>query len=99
MMSNPPSSPPAKTADDVPSIDEVEILGQSDVAGQTTDAGKGRIFPCEGCGADLHFDIGEQRLKCPFCGFEKQIELGPDAEIREQDLLAMLDREKTRHTA
>lgn len=83
----------------VPSSDEVEILGQSDVAGQTTDAGKGRIFPCEGCGADLHFDIGQQQLKCPFCGFEKRIELRADATIQEQDLLAMLDRERNRHAA
>lgn len=96
-MSNPPLSPSIRVADDVPSIDEVEVLGQSDIAGQTTDDGKGRIFPCEGCGADLHFDIGQQRLKCPFCGFEKQIELRPDARIEEQDLLAMLDRERNRH--
>lgn len=77
---------------DVPSISEVEVLGKSDVAGQTTDEQKGRIFPCERCGADLHFHIGQQRLKCPYCGFEKEIELRPDAEIREQDLLAMLER-------
>ena len=34
-------------------VDDIEILGRSDVAGTTTDEGKGRIFPCEGCGADL----------------------------------------------
>jgi len=86
-------------ADEVPSIDEVEILGQSDVAGQTTDEGKGRMFPCEGCGADLHFDIGQQQLKCPFCGHVKQIELREDAQIREQDLESMLARVRAQHEA
>lgn len=78
-----PSAPP-----DLP----VDVLGRSDVAGQTTDDGKARIFPCEGCGADLEFHIGDQSLKCPYCGYEKQIELSPDAEIREQDFEAMLER-------
>jgi hypothetical protein len=83
-------------ADDIPSIDEVEIVGKSTVAGQTTDQGKGRIFPCEGCGADLEFHIGQQQLKCPFCGFEKEIELQPEAEIREQDFHSMLERVRQR---
>ena len=80
-------------------IDSAEILGQSDVAGQTTDEGAGRIFPCEGCGADLHFNIGQQRLKCPYCGFEKELELQPEGEIRENDLAAMLDRQRNRRIA
>lgn len=83
----------------IPSIEEVEVLGKSDVAGQTTDEGQGRIFPCEGCGADLHFDIGQQSLKCPYCGFVKELELREDAEIREQDLEAMLARVQARHDA
>ncbi|MBL8849344.1 MAG: hypothetical protein JNG89_06655 [Planctomycetaceae bacterium] len=92
-------------ADDTVPTEDVEIvgppetLGQSDIAGQTTDSGKGRIFPCEGCGADLHFDIGQQRLKCPYCGFEKELELREDAEIREQDLEGMLQRVQAQHDA
>lgn len=81
-------------SDQVPSIKTVEVLGRSDAAGQTTDAGRGRIFPCDGCGADLEFHIGDQRLKCPYCGFLKEIEIAPDAEIREQDYHAMLERLK-----
>jgi hypothetical protein len=61
-------------------------------AGQTTDEGQGRIFPCEGCGADLKFHIGQQRLKCEFCGYEKEIELSPEAVVAEQDFHAMLER-------
>jgi DNA-directed RNA polymerase subunit RPC12/RpoP len=53
--------------------------------GESIDAGKGRIFPCEQCGADLEFSIGQQALKCPYCGHEKLIELATDAEISEQD--------------
>jgi predicted RNA-binding Zn-ribbon protein involved in translation (DUF1610 family) len=90
---------PSDVADKITPVDAVEILGQSDVAGKATDAGRGRIFPCEGCGADLHFHIGQQRLKCPYCGFEKEIQLQPDAEVRENDLAAMLQRERLRHQA
>jgi predicted RNA-binding Zn-ribbon protein involved in translation (DUF1610 family) len=81
-------------SDDVPSIESVEVLGRSDVAGQVTDSGRGRIFPCDGCGADLEFHIGDQRLKCPYCGYEKEIEIASDAQIREQDYHAMLERLK-----
>lgn len=40
-------------------------------AGQTVDQAQGRTFPCESCGADLEFHIGQQTLRCPFCGFTK----------------------------
>lgn len=92
------SSAPVEV-EEVPSIADVEVLGKSDIAGQTTDEGKGRVFPCEGCGADLHFHIGQQRLKCPYCGFEKEIELQEDSEIREQDFNAMLERLRQQHEA
>jgi predicted RNA-binding Zn-ribbon protein involved in translation (DUF1610 family) len=73
-------------------------------AGQTFDAGEGRIFPCESCGADLEFHIGEQSLKCPFCGHVKVIERRDDAVLVEQDFHTMLEnlrhwREEARHQA
>ena len=40
-----------------------------------------RTFPCEGCGADLEFNIKVQQLKCPYCGFEKEIDLSEEATI------------------
>ena len=58
--------------------------------GESVDDGKGRIFPCEQCGADLEFSIGQQDLKCPYCGHEKRIELAADADIAEQDFHAIL---------
>ena len=58
--------------------------------GQNINEGKGRIFPCDQCGADLEFNIGVQTLKCPFCGATKEIELAEDAEIQEQDFAAMV---------
>ncbi|QDU38359.1 DNA-directed RNA polymerase subunit P [Maioricimonas rarisocia] len=73
------------------------MLGRTDVMGQTVDDGKARTFPCEGCGADLKFSIGDQRLKCPFCGYEKEIELDPEAKVAEQDYHAMLERVKELH--
>jgi len=55
-----------------------------------------RTFPCESCGADLEFSIGVQRLKCPFCGFEKELSIDDEAEVREQDLNAILESLATR---
>jgi rubrerythrin len=69
-----------------------DAQGTTAKAGQSIDEGKGRTFPCEGCGADLKFHIGQQQLKCPYCGFEKEIEFADDAEVHEQDFQAMLAR-------
>ena len=60
--------------------------------GQTFDGGAGRIFPCESCGSDLEFHIGEQAMKCPHCGHVKQIERRLEGELPEQDFHAMLER-------
>lgn len=65
-------------------------------AGRTFDDGKGRVFPCESCGADLEFHIGQQSLTCPFCQHVKQIELSSDAALAEQDFHAMLESLKQR---
>ncbi len=62
--------------------------------GEAIDDGRGRIFPCERCGADLEFSVGLQSLKCPYCGAVKQIEIPRDQEIVEQDLEAMLEHLK-----
>lgn len=55
-------------------------------------ANRGRMFPCEGCGANLTFHIGVQSLKCPYCGFVKQLTLDPEAVVAEQDFHATLER-------
>lgn len=62
----------------------------TDGAGQVFDEGEGRIFPCDGCGADLTFHIGEQALSCPYCGHTKEIEIAEDAAVVEQDYHQML---------
>lgn len=53
--------------------------------GQKINEGKGRIFPCDECGADLEFHIGEQSLRCPYCSTVKEIVIDDDAEVVEQD--------------
>lgn len=68
-----------------------------DKPGASVDDGRGRMFPCEGCGADLQFHIGQQQLKCPFCGFEKQLEIAAEATVEEQDFAAMLEKLKHWH--
>jgi predicted RNA-binding Zn-ribbon protein involved in translation (DUF1610 family) len=60
--------------------------------GRTIDSGRGRTFPCEQCGAELIFNIGDQRLKCPHCGFEREIVVPANAAVTEQDFRAMVDR-------
>ena len=30
-------------------------------------------FPCQNCGAKLHYDAGSQAMKCPYCGFQQAI--------------------------
>lgn len=70
--------------------------GGADVAGHgdSVDSGKGRIFPCDKCGADLEFSIGTQSLKCPFCGTVKTIEVDEGAAVVENDFRAMLEQLK-----
>lgn len=68
--------------------DEVSAEEQT---GEAIDAGRGRIYPCDQCGADLEFSIGQQSLQCAYCGFVKSIEL-PETEIVENDYLAALRR-------
>ena len=60
--------------------------------GQVINDGSGRIFPCDECGADLVFDIDEQKLKCPYCSAVKEIEISEDEEITEQDFYETLER-------
>ncbi len=62
----------------------------SATAGRTIDGGRGRVFPCPQCGGELVFNIGDQHLKCPHCGFEKEIAVPKDAAVVEQDFRAML---------
>ncbi|MDZ4698013.1 MAG: hypothetical protein SGI86_22970 [Deltaproteobacteria bacterium] len=50
-----------------------------------------RHFPCESCGADLEFHIGAQRLKCPYCTFEKDL-APPPKDVSENELNQVLER-------
>ncbi len=45
----------------------------------------GKQFPCLQCGARLDYDPGRRGLKCPYCGYEQQVDSG-DREVREHDL-------------
>jgi predicted RNA-binding Zn-ribbon protein involved in translation (DUF1610 family) len=55
------------------------------------DAAAGRNFPCDRCGADLAFLIGVQKLKCPYCGGEKDLSSQAGV-VSEQDLVRTLER-------
>jgi len=49
-----------------------------------------RTYPCLQCGGDLRWDIGQQRLSCPFCGNVQEV-LDPDVEVVEQDYRAAVE--------
>ena len=68
-------------------------------ASTTRDPALGRNFPCESCGAKLEFHIGQQSLKCPFCGSTKSLEIPEGAAVKEQDLGGTLTKEAERRTA
>ena len=77
---------------------ELSSAASTEGAGQRTDEGKGRIFPCEKCGADLEFHIGAQSLKCPYCGHVKELEAKADEAVAEQDFAAMLESLREKRT-
>ena len=66
--------------------------------GSTTDPprevreGTARTFPCEQCGADLTFHIGQQSLHCGHCGMTRSLTFGEDEVVAEQDFDATLRR-------
>ena len=83
--------------DAVPENELTARSGMTEGAGQTEDEGKGRVFPCPSCGADLVFHIGQQAMKCPYCGHEEAIVLADDVEVVERDLDEMLQNLKNHH--
>jgi DNA-directed RNA polymerase subunit RPC12/RpoP len=87
----PPSEEPAEPVFDAePRRTPDTVAGTTADAGRTEDEGKGRVFPCPRCGADLVFNIGQQALKCPYCGYEEAIALPADQEVKERDFEEML---------
>ena len=80
-----------------PVTDDSPLLGERDLAGRAVDESQARVFPCESCGADLEFSIGQQTLKCPYCGFQKEIELREGAQIVEQDYQSAIERLEDQH--
>lgn len=73
-------------------IFEPDAQGSTEAVGAAIDDGRGRIFPCEKCGADLVFSIGQQSLACPYCGAVKQLTPPADAAIVENDYAAALEQ-------
>lgn len=71
-------------------LTEESAAGSTSGAGRSTGDDEGRKFPCPQCGGELVFNIGQQSLRCPYCGLVK--ELTPADEIEEQDFEAMLQK-------
>ncbi|RLS57060.1 MAG: hypothetical protein DWH91_05155 [Planctomycetota bacterium] len=81
----------------VVSPEESGAGGTRDRAGRSVDQGLARVFPCEACGADLQFSIGQQTLHCPYCGHSKELEFGDEVAIEEQDFQQALQRLEHQH--
>ena len=101
-MPEPPPLPASPTQNpDAPIFEQAapppHLPGTTLDAGQTVDDDQGRIFPCPACGADLTFHIGQQALKCSFCGHEEPIVLPEDEPVVERDFREMLAQLEQRH--
>lgn len=89
--------PPPRPAHPAPSVSGP---GTTSGAGRVIDDAKGRTYPCEQCGADVEFDIGSQRMKCPYCAHIR--ELGPPPAkktVSEQDYIARIHQVAKKRTS
>ncbi len=68
--------------------------GEFSVGELTTSALTETRFPCQQCGAILHYAIGTHSLECQYCGHLNEIS-GSGAEIEELDLHAALRKLQT----
>ena len=108
----PPTPPPLPDGqsdlggNDVPAAPVFDVPPDSDPAatgpvhpGELQDDGKARVFPCPNCGADLVFHIGQQAMKCPYCGHEEAIVFAAEDEVAERDYATMLKTLQESHDA
>jgi DNA-directed RNA polymerase subunit RPC12/RpoP len=82
------TTPPTPPIDEAPE----DAQGRTTAAAPAVDQSKPRIFPCEGCGADLVFNIGVQNLRCGYCGFVKEIAVAKEDAVAEQDYAEAIAR-------
>jgi len=80
----PGTNPPASASN--------HVSGSTLTAGTGAQAEKPRTFPCDGCGADLTFSIGQQSLACGYCGQTQALSIPEGADVRERDFRATLER-------
>lgn len=92
-----PATPPPRR-----SREELELTTQhrnartTELPGQLIDEAKGRVFPCDACGADLVFHIGQQEMHCGYCGFSRPLQQ-TTGRLEERDLEAMLEQVRKHH--
>ena len=71
-----PDAPPPLPTPNAPPIEKEPSL--------TKAPPKGKLFPCEQCGAKVEFDPRTRSLKCPYCGHETKVDYG-DGEVEERN--------------
>lgn len=88
-------TPPPLLRKESPTEKENRPASTTTSAGVTIDDGRGRVFPCEKCGGELMFHIGQQKLQCPHCGHTRELHVDPNAELQERDLDSTLKQVAT----
>lgn len=88
-----PGGPPAPGASEVPGAPPAPspppLAGESDRAAyQVTEST--RTYPCRQCGAQLVFDITQQKLACPSCGYAADIDTSQLAAPSERDFASTM---------
>lgn len=66
--------------------------GRTDGASSSVEKGSERVFPCGQCGADLVFHIGQQSLRCEYCGHQQSLAPVEEPTLVEHDYEVMLER-------
>ena len=72
--------------------------GRTDGATSSVEKGSRRVFPCGQCGADLVFHIGQQSLRCEFCGHQQSLVPAEGEALVEHDYESMLARIEERRS-
>lgn len=88
----PPAPSPSPSTDE-PGADDRFERAAFQVTEQT------RTYPCRTCGAQLVFDIAKQKLACPSCGFQADIDVSALAPPTERDFASAVTQLRALATA
>ncbi len=80
-MSQPPPLPPSDAPPPLPTATKPAEEREPSLSKAPP---KGKLFPCNNCGAKVEFNPRERALKCPYCGHTSKVE-DDGGEVEERD--------------